>query len=182
MVSQGRYFHPVVHTCRRNDAFHASNVWMGPTPAFHGLPYSYAHQRRGRRHHFAEVFISTSIVARELEDQAPMQYVEARGWTYSSKCKLNYRQINEIIFRKAPGKSAQLQVSFNGMVQRLYSMIENDGLKDPYTGKPAVNFLDKKSFVQKLNGRAQEFQMVLIIVKEFFLKHVDHHKGDVEYW
>jgi hypothetical protein len=95
---------------------------------------------------------------------------------------LNYWQINEIIFRKAPGKSAQLQVSFNGMVQRLYSMIENDGLKNPYTGKPAVNFLDKKSFVQKLNGRAQEFQMVLIIVKEFFLKHVDHHKGDVEYW
>jgi hypothetical protein len=55
MVSQGRYFPPVVHTCRRNDAFHASNVWMGPTPALHGLPYSYAHCRRGRRHHFAEV-------------------------------------------------------------------------------------------------------------------------------
>jgi len=61
-------------------------------------------------------------------------------------------------------------------------MIENDRLKDPYTGKPAVNFLDKNSFVQKLNGHAQEFQMALIIVKEFFLKHVDHHKGDVEHW
>jgi hypothetical protein len=95
---------------------------------------------------------------------------------------LNYRQIHEIIFRKAPGKSAQKQVGFNGMVQRLYSMIENDGLKDPNTGKPAVNFLDKNSFVQKLNGHAQEFQMALIIVKEFFLKHIDHHKGDVEYW
>jgi hypothetical protein len=84
MVSQGRYFHPVVHTRRRHDAFHASNAWTGPMPAFHGLPYSYTHWRRGRRHHFAEVFISTSIVARELGYQAPMHYVEARGWTFSS--------------------------------------------------------------------------------------------------
>jgi hypothetical protein len=125
MVSQGRYFHPVVHTRRRHDAFHASNVWTGPMPAFHGLPYSYAHWRRGRRHHFAEVFISTSIVTCELGYQAPMHYVEARGWTFSSMCKLHYRQIKEIIFQKAPGKSAELQVGFNGMVQRLYNMIEN---------------------------------------------------------
>ncbi len=77
MVSHGRYFGPVVHTARRNKAFHASNMWMGPTPAFHGLPYSYAHWRRGRQHHFAEVFISTSIVAHELQYQSPTQYVEA---------------------------------------------------------------------------------------------------------
>jgi hypothetical protein len=77
MVSHGRYFGPVVHTARRNKAFHASNMSMGPTPAFHGLPYSYAHWRRGRQHHFAEVFISTSIVAHELQYQSPTQYVEA---------------------------------------------------------------------------------------------------------
>jgi hypothetical protein len=34
-------------------------------------------------------------------------------------------------------------------------------LKDPYTGKPAGNFLDKNSFVQKLHGHAQEFQIIL---------------------
>jgi hypothetical protein len=79
MVREGGYFHPVVHTARRNDDFHASNMWQGPAPAFHGLPYSYAHQRRGRQHHFAEVFISTSIVARELWYNSPKQYVEARG-------------------------------------------------------------------------------------------------------
>jgi hypothetical protein len=150
--------------------------------AFHCLPYSYAHCRRGRRHHFAEVFISTSIVAHELGYQAPMQYVEAQGWTFSSTCKLHYQQIKKIIFQKALGKSAELQVGFNGMVQRLYNMIENDGLKDPYTRKLAVNFLDKNSCVQKLHGHAQEFQMALIIVKEFFLKQVDHHNGNVEYW
>jgi hypothetical protein len=55
MVREGEYFHPVVHTARRNDDFHASNMWQGPAPAFDGLPYSYAHRRRGRRHHFAEV-------------------------------------------------------------------------------------------------------------------------------
>jgi hypothetical protein len=55
-------------------------------------------------------------------------------------------------------------------------------LKDPFTGKPAVNFLDKDSFIQKLHLHAQEFQMVVIIVQEFFIKRVEHHKGDVEFW
>jgi hypothetical protein len=53
MVREGGYFRPVVHTARRNDDFHASNMWQGPAPTFHGLPYSYAHWRRGRQHHFA---------------------------------------------------------------------------------------------------------------------------------
>jgi hypothetical protein len=73
MVREGGYFCPVVHTARRNDDFHASNVWQGPAPTFHGLPYSYTHWRRGRWHHFAEVFISTSIVARELWYNSPKQ-------------------------------------------------------------------------------------------------------------
>jgi hypothetical protein len=61
-------------------------------------------------------------------------------------------------------------------------MIKRDGLKDPFTGKPAVNFLDKDSFIQKLHLHAQEFQMVVIIVQEFFIKHVKHHNGNVEFW
>ena len=103
MVSHGRYFRPVVHTAKRQDAFLASNVWTGPSPVLHGLPYNYTHQRKGRRHHFAEVIISTSIVARELGHESPIQYVKARGWTLSKQHKLNYRQIDEILFRNAPG-------------------------------------------------------------------------------
>jgi hypothetical protein len=61
-------------------------------------------------------------------------------------------------------------------------MIKKDGLRDPFTGKPAVNFLDKDSFIQKLHLHAQEFQMAVIIVKEFFIKHIKNHNGDVEYW
>jgi hypothetical protein len=61
-------------------------------------------------------------------------------------------------------------------------MIERDGLKDPFTGKPAINFLDKDSFIQKLHLHAQEFQMAVIIVQEFFIKHIEHHNGDVEFW
>jgi hypothetical protein len=61
-------------------------------------------------------------------------------------------------------------------------MIEKDSLRDPFTAKPAVNFLDKDSFVQKLHLHAQEFQMAVIVVKEFFIKHIKHHNGDVEYW
>jgi hypothetical protein len=137
IVREGGYFHPVLHTARRNDDFHASNMWQGPAPTFHGLPYSYAHWRRGRRHHFAEVFISTSIVARELRYNSPKQYVEAQGWTLSHRQKLQYRQIQENIFQQATGASGKLHIGFKGMVNRLYNMIERDGLKDPFTGKPA---------------------------------------------
>jgi len=179
---EGRYFHRVIHTQRRNEAFHASNVYRGPTPAMHGLPYSYAKKRKGRRHHFAEVYISTSIVARELQYDSPMQYVESRGWSLSKTRKLQYTQIRENIFEKATGASHDLQVGFRGMVNRLYEMIEKDGLRDPFTGKPAVNFLDKNSFIQKLYLHIQEFQMATIIVKEFFIQHVPDHKDDIDHW
>jgi hypothetical protein len=182
MVSQGGYFHPMVHTNRRNNDFHASNMWKGPAPAFHGLPYSYTHCRRGRRHHFVEVFLSTSIVACELQYNSPRQYVEARGWTFSNKCKLHYQQIQENIFQNLTGASAKLHLGFKGMVNWLYNMIKKDGLRDLFTGKPAVNFLDKDSFIQKLHLHAQEFQMAVIIVKEFFIKHVENHNSNVEYW
>jgi len=182
MVSRGRYFRPVVHAARRRVAFLASNLWSGPSPALHGLPYSYAHWRKGSRHHFAEVFVSTSIVARELKYSSPVQYVGARGWTLSSNRKLHYRQIDEIIFRNAPASVGEMHKNFKGIVTRLYEMIEKDGLKDPFTDKPAVNFLERDSFVQKLHGNAQEFQMAVILVKTFFMEHADHHKDNVEYW
>jgi hypothetical protein len=182
MVSHGRYFRPVVHTAKRQDAFLASNAWTGPSPALHGLPYSYAHRRKGRRHHFAEVIISTSIVARELGYESPIQYVKARGWTLSKQRKLNYRQIDEILFRNAPGRCADLQRYFHGMVSRLYDIIKKDGLRDPYSNLPAVNFIKRESFVQKLHLHAQEFQMALIILEECFMKHVEHHEDDVFYW
>ena len=89
MVSHCRYFRPVVHTARRQDAFLESNVWTGPSPALHGLSYSYTHWRKGRCHHFAEVIISTSIVAHELGYESPIQYTKARGWTLSNQRKLN---------------------------------------------------------------------------------------------
>jgi hypothetical protein len=68
---------------------------------------------------------------------------------------------------KATGTSAELHVGFKAMVNGLYDIIEKDGLMDPFTGKPAgVNFLDKNSFIQKLNLHAQEFQMAVIILSK----------------
>jgi hypothetical protein len=61
-------------------------------------------------------------------------------------------------------------------------MIKKNGLKDPNTGRPAVYFLKRDSFIQKLHGNAQEFQMAVIIVMTFFMKHVVHHNDNVEYW
>jgi hypothetical protein len=50
-------------------------MWDGPLPAFHALPYSWAHCHQGSRHHFAEVVASTKIVARELRYHSAVQYV-----------------------------------------------------------------------------------------------------------
>jgi hypothetical protein len=61
-------------------------------------------------------------------------------------------------------------------------MIKKDGLKDLYTGKPTINFIERDSFVQKLHGNAQEFQMAVVIVKTFFMKHIEHHNNNVKYW
>jgi hypothetical protein len=43
------------------------------------------------------------------------------------------------------------------MVSRLYEIIEKDGLRDPYSNLPAVNFIKRESFVQKLHLHAQDF-------------------------
>lgn len=68
------------------------------------------------------------------------------------------------------------------MVKRLYEFIKKQGLKDPLTGKPAVDFMKETSFMSKLHRNAQEFQQCVIIVEKFFLQHVPHHKDNVEYW
>jgi hypothetical protein len=128
------------------------------------------------------VVASTKIVARELCYHSAVQYVKARGWTYSSSQKLRYRQISEIIFKHAPGDSSELHHNFHAMVKRLYDFIEKQGLKDPLTGQPAVNFMKESSFTLKLHCNAQEYQQCYIIVEKFFLQHVPHHKDDVEYW
>ena len=176
MVSHGRYFHSVINTASRRKDFEEKEMWDGPSPAFHALPYSWAHRRQGSRHHFAEVVASTKIVAKELRYHSAVQYVKARGWTYSSGRKLHYRQINEIIFKHAPGDSSELHNNFHAMVKRLYEFIKKQGLKDPLTGKPAVDFMKETSFTSKLHRNAQEFQQCVIIVEKFFLQHVPHHK------
>jgi hypothetical protein len=68
------------------------------------------------------------------------------------------------------------------MVIKVYDIIDKDGLKDPYTGRPAINFLERDSFIEKLHGNAQEFQMAVITVMTFFMKHIIHHNDNVEFW
>jgi hypothetical protein len=66
MVSHRQYFHSIINTASRHKDFEEKKMWDGPSPAFHALPYSWAHCCQGSRHHFAEVVASTKIVAREL--------------------------------------------------------------------------------------------------------------------
>ena len=68
------------------------------------------------------------------------------------------------------------------MIDCLYETIDSEGIKNVYTGKPAVRFLGKKSFVAKIHQQTQEFQVAVIIIKSCFMKHVSSHFGDVMYW
>jgi hypothetical protein len=95
---------------------------------------------------------------------------------------LHIWQIDVVIIQNALGRCAELYNYFKGMVNRLYDMFKKDGLKDLNTGKPAINFIERDSFVQKLHGNAQEFQMAVIIVKSFFMKYIKHQINNVEYW
>jgi hypothetical protein len=56
----------VINTASRHKDFEEKKMWDGPSPAFHALPYSWAHCHQGSRQHFAEVVASMKIVAREL--------------------------------------------------------------------------------------------------------------------
>jgi hypothetical protein len=91
--------------------------------------------------------------------------------TYSSGQKLRYQQISEIIFKHAHGDSSELHKNFHAMVKRLYDFIEKQGLKDPFTGQLAINFMKETRFTSKLHHKAQEYKQCLIIVKNFFLQH-----------
>jgi hypothetical protein len=71
-------------------------MWKGPAPTFHGLPYSYAHRRRGRRRHFAKAFISTSTntvcgsLRMDLQQQAQIALLTdtccPMNYHFSQKC------------------------------------------------------------------------------------------------
>jgi hypothetical protein len=47
MVSDRRYFHSFINTASRREDFEKKKMWDGPSPAFHALPYSWAHRRQG---------------------------------------------------------------------------------------------------------------------------------------
>jgi hypothetical protein len=108
------------------------------------------------------------------------------SWTYTKRegvAVLHYRKLEDVIDKFAPDSTAaNLAKNFNAMVDMLYKVLSRDDLKSIYTGKSAVLFMVKHSFISKLHNYCQEFQMVLIIVTQFFLDHVSHHHGDAKYW
>jgi len=67
------------------------------------------------------------------------------------------------------------------MIQELFKL-QKEGVKDIYTGKPAIPYLNETSFVSLLNRHRQEFHMALIVVNTFFLPHAAHHKDDPDFW
>ena len=50
-------------------------------------------------------------------------------------------------------------MNFNAMVDYLYKRIDSEGSKNVYTSKPAICFLEKKSFVNRIHIEGALFQI-----------------------
>jgi hypothetical protein len=77
---------------------------------------------------------------------------------------------------------AKLALNFSAMIDHLYKLVESEGIKNIYTDKPAIHFLEKKSFAGKIYQQTQEFQVAVILMVSFFIKHVSSHHGDIMFW
>lgn len=189
MVSEeGRLLKGVVENDKSKATFLGDRKWSdGLSVELQVLPFLWHMRRNGRVHFFADVFMSTTIIAEQLGFDSPIQYVECRGWTFSKKggeANLQYRKLEQVIEQLAPTKrTAELAMNFNAMVDMLYKhIIGSQGIKNVYSGKPSVRFLEKKSFISKLHQQTQEFQVAVIITKTFFIDHVSDHVGDLLFW
>jgi hypothetical protein len=60
--------------------------------------------------------------------------------------------LEQVIAKLAPTKqAAELAMNFNAMIDCMYKLINSEGIKNIYTDKPAIRFLEKKSFVSKIH-------------------------------
>jgi hypothetical protein len=77
----------------------------GRVQCLHSMAFHTATPTRGdgKRHQFAEVFTSTSIVARELRYNSPIQHVEAQGWTFSGNQKYSIVRFKRAYSKKQLG-------------------------------------------------------------------------------
>jgi hypothetical protein len=91
--------------------------------------------------------------------------------------------LEQVIAKLAPNKkAAELAMNFNAMIDHLYKLVDSKGIKNIYTDKPTICFLEKKSFVGKIHQQTQEFQMAVILMASFFINHVSSHHGDIIFW
>jgi hypothetical protein len=73
-------------------------------------------------------------------------------------------------------------MNFNAMIDCLYKLVDSEGIKNIYTDKPAIHFLEKKSFVSKIHQQTQEFQVAVVLTVSFFIDHISSHHGDIMFW
>lgn len=130
--------------------------------------------------------MSVSIVAKQLGFDSVILYVECCGWmfwTQGGKATIQYCQLEQVIAHLAPkGEMVELVMNFKAMVDKLYTYVEQQGIKNIYTHKPAVRFLKKNSFIAKLHQQMQEWKVAFVIVKTFFLLHVSSQMNQLDYW
>lgn len=183
----GRRMGSTIETAGRRARFLESDLWTGPTQEFRTLPVHLAPAPRGPKHYWNTVYVSTNIQAHQCGFQSAIQFVKCFGWVATKKghshdVGVQYRKVDNILKGFAPSDEAATKAtSFHAMIQALYKLQEK-GVKDIYTGKPAIPYLNESSFVNLLKRHRQEFHMALIIVNTFFLPHVPNHKDDPDFW
>jgi hypothetical protein len=77
--TQGR-FKLVTETASRHVTFLASMQWS-LSSNIQALPFIWQKCRKGHAHHYADIWTSTSIVAKELGFNTAIDYMQCLGWT-----------------------------------------------------------------------------------------------------
>lgn len=160
--------------------------WSGLTLPLTVLPFVWHMRRHGRVHHYSDIFNTVSIVAQATGFKSALDYVNCRGWTFSTKdgkMRLQYRKLDQVVDRLAPNSdTARLVKNFNAMIEHLYEILDLPMIKDIYTNLPACPRLEKLSFASKIHSHTQDLQFSFVVVGDFYIAHVPNHFGDIEYW
>ncbi len=87
MSEDGNLLKGVVETNKSKSTFLKGDVkWPdGLSVEFQALPYIWHMCNNGHTHFFADICMSTSIVAAQLGFNSPIKYVECHGWTFCNK-------------------------------------------------------------------------------------------------
>ena len=179
----------IIETVKSKLQFHRDSTYE-PSPNWLALPYIWQKKRKSPTNFFAELMMVNRIVSQELGYRSLLQFLSAKGWSYSSQGAkkpyvLEYRRAPRIEDMKVVGDAAsstEITTNMMAKISLLYKLLNRPQLCDPSTKKPFVNHLKLKSFKAKVLRYAQYLHIGYLILRDKILPFAPVKHTDEEYW